>query len=113
MVVITERPADEAISILRRRIGLHLNPFFGGALEDESRAVIDRITKPASDEWVNGFLELSDRWAARAEDASTVGDSEEATAAWHHAYDYAHIARYPVADNDLSRRAHALGLCSK
>lgn len=110
MVLITERPADEALAILRKRVGLHLNPFFGGALEDESRAVIDRVTKPASEEWVNGFVGLSDQWASRAESALAAGNKEEAAAAWHHAYDYAHIARYPVADNDLSRRAHALGV---
>ena len=110
MAVITERPADHALSILRKRIGLHLNPFFGGSLEDESLAAIDRMTAPASDEWVQAFLELSEQWAARAEEAAAARDREKASEAWLHAYDYAHIARYPVMDSELSKKAHALSV---
>lgn len=106
MALITERPADHALAILRKRVGLHLNPFFGGALEEESLAAIDRMSAPASDEWVSGFVELSDRWAERAANAG----GAEAEEAWAHAYDYAHIARYPVVDTDASRRAYELSV---
>lgn len=104
MTRVTERPVDHALAILRRRAKIGWNPFFSVLETQETVATIDRLLAPASDEWARTFLQLAEHWAARA--AKSRPSSQQATAAWTKAYDYAHIARYPCVDTALKRNAH-------
>ncbi|MDQ1494443.1 MAG: hypothetical protein QOG69_926 [Actinomycetota bacterium] len=106
MVAITERPADHALAILRKRVQSHLNPFFAHAETEESLTAIDSVTEPASDAWASAFLALANTHAGHAHAYEAQGDPVAATQAWASAYDYGHIARYPYIDTALKREAH-------
>jgi len=107
MVKITERPADHALAILRRRVQMNLNPFFSFSEVEPSLAAVDSVRAPAGDEWAAAFMELGRAQAAAAEEHEVAGRDAEALKAWRLAYDYGHIARYPHADTDAKREAHA------
>jgi esterase FrsA len=96
MVSITERPADHALAILRGRVKRQLNPFFSFSDTQAALAALDSVTTPASDEWAAAFTALG---RARADEAD-----------WWQAYDYCHIARYPYAETEVKRQAHALAV---
>ena len=106
MVCIAERPPDHALAILRRRVEQGLNPFFCHSDTGEALRALDSVAAPASDAWAAAFLELGRAWAGRAEELAAAG-REPALDAWRLAYDYCHIARYPHADTELKRAAHA------
>lgn len=110
MVSITERPADHALAILRGRIKRRLNPFFSFSDTRAALAVLDSLTTPASDEWAAAFMTLGRARAEQAEQFTAEGRCEAALDAWRQAYDYCHIARYPYADTDVKRQAHALSV---
>jgi pimeloyl-ACP methyl ester carboxylesterase len=112
MVKITERPADHALAILRRRVQSSLNPFFSFSEAEPSLAAVDSVRAPAGDEWAAAFMELGRAQAAAAEGHVTAGRDGEALKAWRLAYDYGHIARYPHADTEAKREAHALATAS-
>jgi pimeloyl-ACP methyl ester carboxylesterase len=107
MVSITERPADHALAILRGRVRRHLNPFFSFSATQDALAALDSVTTPASDEWAAAFMALGRARAQQAGQFTQDGDSAAALGAWRQAYDYCHIARYPYADTDAKRKAHA------
>jgi pimeloyl-ACP methyl ester carboxylesterase len=110
MVSITERPADHALAILRGRVRRHLNPFFSFSDPQAALAALDSVTTPASDEWAAAFMALGRTHAEQAEQFTQDGCLQAAAAAWRLAYDYCHIARYPYADTDVKRQAHALAV---
>jgi esterase FrsA len=112
MVSITERPADHALAILRRRVQSSLNPFFSFSETEPSLEALDSVRSPASDEWATAFMGLGRARAAEAEEHGTAGRDAEALRAWRLAYDYGHIARYPHADTAVKREAHAFATSS-
>jgi pimeloyl-ACP methyl ester carboxylesterase len=110
MVLITERPADHALAILRGRVRQHLNPFFSFSRASESLTALDSVVRPASDEWAAAFMALGQAHAEQAGQFALDDRDAAAVAAWQLAYDYCHIARYPHVDTDVKRQAHALAV---
>jgi hypothetical protein len=81
------------------------NPFFYSVYE-EVRPVINRLRSVDREEWAQAFGALAGPYEERAAKAEAAGDGGAAMSCYLIAYDYYHLARYPVPNSPGKLKAY-------